>query len=386
MKTFYKILHTTSESQWGTVEKRIYNELVWMKNDGHKLILVCPKDTPLFLRAKESGIKVYGIDFKPFSILKDYSFLKNYFYNEKPDIIHTHGKYDARIALYAARKLKIPLRILSYHSNYRIRKTPWNRLVCKRLCHYIFTSSRHTTGYLQKLFRLKDMRAFTMPAGIMEPVTLPDKIEAGKTLALTFGLDPETKFIGFSGNLAKAKEISTLLEAFQTVKARLPGHHLVISGGGTGDTVNMAKALAMGLKIENSIHFTDLKEDPWPFLKALECHILPGLHIKDEDLTQKRQSLLCAMLCETPVIGPGTDLLADILVHEKTGLVYEEFNSSDLADKIFKTLQDKNLTGERAEAARNFAKKHHTINTLGRDIIRIYSLHQIRQGRRSYLD
>ena len=386
MRTFYKILHTTYETRWGAIEKRIYNELVWMKEQGHNLILVCPKDTPLFIKAKEYGIKVYGIDFKPLSIIKNYNFLKNFLYNEKPDIIHTHGKQDSRIALYAARKLKVPLRILSFHNDYRIRKTPWNRMAYNRFCHYIFTGSRHTTTYLQKLFKLKDMRAFTMPAGIIDPETLPEKTEARKMLALELGLDPETKFIGFSGNPVKGKGILTLLGAFQNVKARLPGYHLVISGEGTNEAVNWVKALAMELKIEESIHFTSEKEDPWPFLMAIDCHVLPSLYIKDVDLTQKRQSLLSAMLCKTPVVGPGTELVSDILIHEKTGLVYSEFNLSDLADKIFQTLQDENSTGARVEAACNFVKKHHIMDTLGRDIIRIYSLHQIRRGRHSYLD
>ncbi|OGR24326.1 MAG: hypothetical protein A2277_02070 [Desulfobacterales bacterium RIFOXYA12_FULL_46_15] len=386
MRTFYKILHTTCETRWGIIEKRIYNELSWMKEKGHNLILVCPKDSPLFLKAKENGIKVYGIDFKPFSIFRNYNLLKNFLYNEKPDIIHTHGKYDTQIALYSAKKLQIPLRILSFHNNYRIRKTPWNRIICKRFCHYIFTASRYTTGYLQKLFKLKDMRAFTMAAGIIEPETFPEKTEARKMLALELGLDPETKFIGVSGNPSKGKSLSTLLGAFQTVKARLPGYHLVISGQGTSESVSMAKALAMGLRIENSTHFTSLEEDSWLFLRALECHVLPSLHIKDEDFVQKRQSLLCAMLCKTPVIGPGTDLAADVLVHEKTGLVHEEFNPSDLSDKIIQTLQDENSTMSRTKAARDFVKKHHTMDTLGRDIIRIYSLHQIRRSRPSYQD
>jgi glycosyltransferase involved in cell wall biosynthesis len=192
--------------------------------------------------------------------------------------------------------------------------------------------------------------------------------------------------IGFSGRLSKNKGISTLLAAFQTVKARLPEYHLVMSGEGAGETLNILKAMTMGLKIETSVHFIGEKEDPWPFFRALDCHVLPSLTLKDEDLTEKRQSMLCAMLCETPVIGPASDPAADILVHEKTGLIYEEFNSLDLADKIFRTLKEKDSTGERLEAARNFVKKHHAMDTLGRDIIRIYSLHQIRRGRPTFQD
>lgn len=386
MRTFYKILHTTCKPGWGDIEQKIYNELAWMKDQGHNMILVCPKESPLFVKAKENGIKVFGIDFKPFSFFKNYKLLKNFLYNEKPDVLHTHGKSDTAMAQYSARKLKIPLRLLSYHNDYRVKKTLWNRIIFKSCCHYIFTPSRFTTGYLQKLFKLKEMKVFTLPAGIIPPDILSEANTAREAFAGALGLDPGARFIGVSGLPGKGKALNALLEAFQTVKARLPGHHLVISGTLETDAAHAVMTLSKGLKIEDAVHFVESWKDPWLFYRAMSCFILTQMDIKQTDVVQKRQALLCAMLSETPVLGPKTELAADLLTHEKTGLIYDEMNFSDLAGKLVHTLQNEDSVKDRVEAAKNFAAKHHTIDTLGRDIIRIYSLHQIRRNRPSFQD
>ena len=83
MRSLYKILHTTCHTEWGGLEKRIFNESVWMEGQGHKIVIVAPKDTPLFLKSKEHGFKVYGVDFKRLSLTRDYRFLRQIFSFEK---------------------------------------------------------------------------------------------------------------------------------------------------------------------------------------------------------------------------------------------------------------------------------------------------------------
>ena len=88
MKSYDKIIHTTCNTKWTDLEKRIFSESVWMEQNGHKIIIVAPKNTPLFLKAKQHGFKVYGIEFRRLSTIKDYKLLKNIFYNEKPDVVN----------------------------------------------------------------------------------------------------------------------------------------------------------------------------------------------------------------------------------------------------------------------------------------------------------
>jgi len=384
MQSHYKILHTTCHTQWGGLEKRIFNEAVWMKKNGHQVIIAAPKNTPLFLKAEEDGFNVYGIEFTPFSIIQDYKSLKTIFTNETPDIINTHGNKDSKLALFAAKKAHIPLRILSRHISAHVKNSWLNRQIYKKWCHYIFTTADYTTQHLQKVFKLKDMQIFSMPSGIIEPNFLLKKTEAQKVLAKELGLDPETNFIGFVGRVSKDKGVSFILEAFKKIKPKLSGYHVAIVGEGTDEYINFLKNLAKRLQIEDYIHFTGFKKNVWQYYRALDCKILPSIDINDIPFEGIPQSLLEAMICECPVIGSKSGGIVNIIDHEKTGLLFDTADASDLAQKILQTLQDEEATKKRVESARNHVRKHHTIDTMGRNIIRLYRLHQVKMDRHPY--
>ncbi len=384
MRSIYKIVHTTCHTGWGGLEKRVYNESVWMKENGHTVIIVAPKDTPLFTKAKEYGFKTYPVNFKRLSIVKDYNFLKNILSNEKPDIINTHGKKDSKLALYAAKKTKVPCRILSRHISAHVKNSWYNRKLYKKLCHYIFTTADYTTKHLKKVFKLKDMQVFSMPSGIIEPEILMEKDIARAALISELGLDGDTKFIGFVGRVSKDKGIDTLLHAFKNIRHRLPGFHVALVGDGTDEYLRHLKSLAQKLQIENLVHFTGFKEDVWPYYRALECKVLPSINIKGIPFEGVPQVLLEAMLCECPVIGSDSGGIVDIIDNEKTGLLFKASDSKDLEEKILQTLQMKDAATKRIQTARKLVRKNHTIDAMGRNIIRIYRLHQVKLERLPY--
>jgi len=378
MISLYKILHTTCHTQWGGLEKRIFNESVWMEKKGHKIIIAAPEDSPLFLKAEEHGLKVYGVSFKRLSMIKDYKILKKIFCNEKPDIINTHGNQDSKLALFAAKKNRVPCRILSRHIISHVKNSWYNRIIYKRLCHYIFTTADYTTEHLKKVFKLKDMQIFSIPSGIVEPSYFFKKKDARKALAREFGLAAGTKFIGFVGRMSKDKGVSTILEAFAKIKPELSGYHVALVGEGSDDDINYLKKTAEKLQIDNRVHFTGFKDNVWQYYRAFDCKVLPSI------VEGVSQALLEAMVSECPVIGSKTGGIVDIIDHERTGLLFDTSDPSDLADKILQTLQYEDATKKRIETARDNVEKHHTIDAMGRDIIRIYRLHQVKLDRRPF--
>jgi len=217
-----------------------------------------------------------------------------------------------------------------------------------------------------------------MPSGIVEPSYRLKKDDARKMLALELGLAAETKFIGFVGRISKDKGIATILEAFAKIKPELSGYHVALVGKGSDDDINYFKNMAEELKIDNRIHFSGFKDNVWPYYRAFDCKILPSI------VEGVSQALLEAMACECPVIGSRTGGIVDIIDHEKTGLLFDTLDSSDLADKILQTLQYEDATKKCIETARENVGKHHTIDAMGRNIIRIYRLHQVKLDRRSF--
>jgi len=378
MKSHDKIIHTTCNTRWTDLEKRIFSESLWMEKNRHKIIIAAPKNTPLFLKAKQHEFKVYGIEFKRLSTIKDYNLLKNIFYNEKPDVVNAHGDKASKIALYAAKNEGVPLRILSRHTSTHVKNSWYNRITYKKLCHYIFTTADCTTKHLQKKFKINHMRIFSIPNGITLPDSLLDRNEARTALATEIGLDPKTRFIGFAGEILKKKGVSTILRAFKNISSELSDYHVVIVGEGSKKYLNFLHNLAKDLQIENSVHFIRPKENIWSYYRGFDCKILPSKDIKGISFEGMPQALLEAMYCSCPVIGSKSGGIIDIIEHEKTGLLFETQDPFDLADKILQTLQDKTATKKRVETAHELVIKKHSINTMGRDIIRIYKLHQIK--------
>ncbi|NWH04429.1 glycosyltransferase family 4 protein [Desulfobacter latus] len=369
MKTpLYKIIHTTCHTDWGGLEKRILNESLWMADKGHQVIIIAPEHTPLIQRAKRVEIQIYPMAFKRLSALSDYRRLIRIFNQEKPHIVNTHGNTDSKIALPAAKKAHIPCRILSRHISTPVNNSWYNRLLYKKLSHYIFTTADYTRRHLQDVFNLSDQKIFSIPSGIVKPDNLNAKDEDRRALAAKLNLDPCTRFIGFAGRVSQDKGVETLLNGFEKAAGHIP-HHLVIAGTGDASFLDRMSELARDLNIENRVHFIGFQENVWPFYRALDCKILPSLF---EGIPQV---LIEAMYVLCPVIGSRTGGIADIITHNETGLLFEVGQSGELSEMIIKTIGNPKTTIERTQNAAQKIKQYHTIETMGQKIIRIYQGH-----------
>ena len=280
MLSYYKIIHTTCHTQWGGLEKRIFNESVWMSQKGHAIIIVAPSNSVLFLNAKEYGLKTYAVDFKRLNTLKDYRFLKTLFRNEKPDIVNTHGNEDSRISLLAARHASVGCRILSRHISAHVRPSWFNRYLYKILATYVFTTADYTTRHLQKVFKLTEKQIFSMPSGIIPPSTLMDKDDARTLLATELNLDSTVRFIGFVGRVSDAKGADTIINAFEKIASQMPAHHLVFVGDSSPEYFSFLAELARQKQISHNVHFVGSKKEVWSYYRAFDCNILASKNNK----------------------------------------------------------------------------------------------------------
>ncbi len=372
--SFYKIIHTTCHREWGGLEKRIFNEAVWMKEHGHELAFVLPKNTPLFDQLKKEGFRVYPMGFGRMKIFSNYRRLIKIFKTEMPDIVNTHGNADTKIALPAAKKAKVPCRILSRHITAHVRNSWYNRILYKKLSDYVFTTAEYTRQYLQKVFRIPDIEIFSIPSGIREPKALMDKDEARSLLARELGLDQDSRFIGFAGRICRDKDILTLVHAFGKVAPQI-NHHLVIVGDGNPAYRESLKKEVEKLGMGKKVHFPGFRQDVWPVYRALDCAVLPS---RKEGVPQM---IIEAMHSQCPVIATKIGGITDIVEHERTGLLFEPGDVHELARHILFTLDQKKRTMERIARAKQLVQQKHTLDVMGRNIIRIYSLHQVRRRR-----
>jgi glycosyltransferase involved in cell wall biosynthesis len=380
MSSHYKIIHTTCHTQWGGLERRIFNESVWMQKKGHQVLIVAPRNSPLFNQSRQYGFKTYGVDFKKSRMINDYKFLRHMFANEQPDIVNTHGNEDSRIALLAAFRAKIGCRILSRHISAHIRNSWYNRLIYKKYANYIFTTADYTTRHLKSVFKLTDKQIFSMPSGIVMPKSLLPKDEARHLLIRELGLGPETRFVGFVGRVSEAKGIVTLFTAFKKIADHMPMHHLVIIGDSTDTFFQDLKKMARDMALEERIHILGPKKDVWPYYRAFDCKVLASRDKNGSPIEGVPQALLEAMYCICPVIGSSIGGIPDIIQHGKTGLLCCSDDAIALSQMILQALIDTDAARHRAETAREQIEKHHTIDAMGKKILRIYTLHHLGLG------
>jgi glycosyltransferase involved in cell wall biosynthesis len=382
-QSHFKILHTTCHTQWGGLEKRIFNEAAWMRDQGHQVIIVAPRDTPLFRQSKQSRFRTYGVDFKKTQMMSDYRFLRHLFTNEQPDIVNTHGNEDSRIALLAAYRTGIGCRILSRHISSHVRNSWYNRLIYKKYADYIFTTADYTTRHIKEVFNFTGSKVFSVPSGIIPPPVLVPRDPSRRQLIQELRLDPETRFIGFVGRVSKTKGVETLLKAFSMIAQDIPRHHLVLVGESSAAYFKFLKEMAQTMGLAERIHFTGHKKEVWSCYRALDCKILASMDKGGSPFEGIPQALLEAMYCACPVIGAISGGIPDIIEHNRTGLLFPQNDVVALSQLIIQTIRDTEAAGQRAQTAREMVEKHHTIDSMGRKILNIYQLHHLERFRYS---
>ncbi len=380
MKSHYKIVHTTCDTGWGDLEKRIFNESVWMDKNGHQVVIVAPDGTPLFQKAKKYGFRVHAMSFTPMGLINNYRELIRIFQNEQPHVLNVHGHTDAKIALPAAQKADVPCRILSCHDTAHVRNSWYNRRLYKKLSHYIFTTTDYAARHMQALFHLKSTQVFSIPDSIPASETLVPPETARKDLALELGCDPATRFIGFVGPASRNNGVTTIFQAFRQIQSRI-SHHLVLVGGEPGNHRARYMEMAQKAGISGRTHFLGLTEDTRPGYRGMDCMVLAPEDINGMPDKGVLWALLEAMYCSCPVIGSKTDGISDIIQHGTTGLLFDAEDAAFLSDLVLDTLNREAATLERIHAARELVRRFYTIDAMGRNIIRIYRLHQVRCSR-----
>ena len=377
MNKFYKIIHTSGRILWGNREKRILCESLWMKKNGHQVVIVAPGDSPLFKKAKQNGLMVYPMSFKSLAGIGEYGRLKQIFASEQPFVVNAHGKGDAKLALKAAHTTGVPCRIMSRHSGDRVKKTWANKKIYKTRCHYIFTTSKDSTKHLKQIFSLSDMQIFSIPDGIIMPdVAIPPNRTTQTTtrqkLANILGLETDARFIGIFGETAPQSK-QQLCKTADQLSRHFPSHHLVIAGIPENQDT-------MDEKRTSRVHMLPLTEKKEAFYQALDCYLyLPN---SQEFYQGAPLEVIRAMACFCPVIGPDAPGIRDILIENKTGRVFDPRQSESLPKIIQWTLDTPQAILTLTRAAQARVEKHYTMDAMGRDILRIYRLRQIKIDRK----
>ncbi|HMF33832.1 MAG TPA: glycosyltransferase [Candidatus Lokiarchaeia archaeon] len=158
------------------------------------------------------------------------------------------------------------------------------------------------------------------------------------------------KIILCAGRLAPEKNIPLVMKAFTQVRKRVPDAHLAIVGD--GHIFRSLQDEAKRLNIADSITMTGLvsREELMQWYRTADVSVLYS-KVEAQGLV-----LLEAMAQGTPNVGLNACGIKDVIVHEHTGFLAEDFR--DFVERLVQILTDDDLRKEMGKNARVECEMH----------------------------
>jgi len=185
--------------------------------------------------------------------------------------------------------------------------------------------------YIRNGVDLKDVD-YRAPAEA--PVTRPDS----DTIQ-----SPETKTIGFIGQMIDRKNVTHLLDVFENLAASNNGLKLVLLGDGISR--EKFEQYADNLQSRDRISFLGFQTDPMTYLQSFDlfvmCSTLEGIP----------RCLMEAMAVGVPVAAYDIPGVNQLLEHDKTGMLATLGNKQELETCCKSLLWDENLANRISKAA-----------------------------------
>lgn len=171
---------------------------------------------------------------------------------------------------------------------------------------------------------------------------------------MKLGLRRDKKLIGYTGRIAREKDLGTLIKAYNIIRSHEPDIQLIIVGKGIRQHDRDISRLGI-IRIE----MTNRIED---YLQAMDLYVLPS-HTETSSL-----STMEAMSTGLTVFTTGAGETGKYVIDGKTGFIFERGNHAILAEKIMKVIHDKRRLKLIGREARKIILKHYRWKRLAQAI------------------
>lgn len=148
-----------------------------------------------------------------------------------------------------------------------------------------------------------------------------------------FGFDKRTPTVSFVGMLSKRKGVLNLVDTASLVIQRFPEIKFVIAGPDAGVFNIMLRRLKEE-KIDHAFKFLGFRADVLNIIASSDIFILPSL------VDPLPVVLLEAMITGKPIVATQSGGAAEMVVHDKTGLLVPVNDPSALAQAIISLLEN----------------------------------------------
>ena len=285
---------------------------------------------------------------------------------EKINLLHAHWMIpQGLIGAMLKKKYKIPMLVTIHGSDLFPLKNRFFKAMQKSIlgnADIITVNSETAKNELLSRFPHLKSKIRIIPMGIDTTVFRPEKAKH---------LKYKSKIILFVGRLNEQKGVQYLIKAMPKITAKTKNAKLLIIG--EGDYGKELENIAKAHNTEELIEFLGSKTQAEiaGYCNIADVFVLPSATTK---LGTESFGLVLAeaMACGTPVIGSSSGGIKNIIKNGKNGLVFEEKNPDDLAEKVSKVLNDAKLKKRLSKNGLKYARQNYDWNKISKKFSSLY--------------
>jgi glycosyltransferase involved in cell wall biosynthesis len=378
-----KILFVITKSNWGGAQRYVFDMATTLPKDTFEVAVALggtgEKNAHrgvLDEKLRNEGIRTIFVQsfMRDVALLQEVKTLRELvqlFRTEKPTVVHLNSTKAGGLGALAARLAGVPRIIFTSHGlawdedrSMLARAAIWGASwVTFLLCTDVIVMSKDNEKRARSLpFCARKIHLIYNGIALL---TFKNREDARFQLSTSMRPPSDTVWLGAIGELTRNKGYEYLLGAVGLLKRSSKNFVLYIIGAGEEELALHKMIAEEGL--EDRVHLVGFVSQGWQLLKAFDVFVLTSVK---EGLPYV---LLEAAQAEVASVGSSIPGVRDIIKDEVTGLIFKSKNPSDLAKKLERLIDNKELRQRLANTAHERAQEEFSIAHMVEKTSALYS-------------
>ena len=373
-----KVLHVLTDTNIGGAGTLLINYLHCFDKEKYDISVCLPKGAALTPRVLAEGYPVIDLEHghdKSFEMAAISEFVQ-IFKREKPDIVHTHSAFSAKLAAFLGGvKSRIYTRHCTFEMPRKLTTFPGkqiNGFVNNTLATQIVAVADSAKDNLTET-GVSEKKITVIVNGVLplREVT-PDEVSALKE---KLGIKDGDFVCGIAARLEHYKGHAYLLDTVKEIAKTHPEIKVLIMGRGTEEDTLKTKAKCLG--IEKNVIFTGFVTDLAPYYHVTDLCLNCSYGTEATSMALG-EGMSLSIPCVVTSFGGNPYMVED----DVNGYLVPIKDSHAMAEAILRIMEDPELAKKLGEGARRMFEERFTAEAMTRKLERIYDAEAVRIGKK----
>lgn len=364
-----KIINVISDTNIGGAGKCLIYFAKNYNKEKFDVSVVLPKGSALVDELKNTTVKIIeinGLKDKSWDFKSLWKLIK-VFKKEKPDIVHTHASFTARLAAKLFKSIKI---VYTRHCAY-----PVSNSIKKGIGHYIYKYLNEF--YADRIIAVGNAAEENLLEGGISPEIIDtffngvEKVnetseEDKKVLRKKYNIKEDEKVIGIIARLEEVKGHDTFIESAKILleEKKINAKFLIL---GTGSQEERLKQKVADLGLSNSIIFTGFVSNVGDFLNIFDVQINCSFGTETSCL-----SLLEGMSIGIPAVATNYGGNPYLIKDGENGYIVPIKSARDVAEAVYRILTHDDIRKHMIEKSKEIYEERFTVDIYTKNVERVY--------------